>query len=125
MEFRTVTLILASVGLSALAQITMKFGMSNPEIQRALAIASNYRNAAWQISTNFYVLLGIVLYALSAVLWLLVLAKLDVTRAYPFVALGFVVTMVLGYFILGEGVGFIRLAGTFLVILGVVLVAYS
>ena len=46
--------------------------------------------------------LGLGLYGASAVLWLWVLSRLDVSLAYPLVSLGFVVTMGLGIVWLGE-----------------------
>jgi multidrug transporter EmrE-like cation transporter len=65
------------------------------------------------------------LYLFGAMLWLLVLAKIDVTQAYPFVGLGFLITMALGMIWLGESVSSARFAGTVLVATGVILVARS
>ncbi|MBF5095572.1 EamA family transporter [Azospirillum sp. INR13] len=59
------------------------------------------------------------------VVWLAVLAKVEVTMAYPFVGLGFLVTLALGVLLLGESMSLTRLIGTLLVVLGVVLTAQS
>ena len=80
---------------------------------------------AWLAATNWQVLGGLALYALGAILWLLVLARSDVSFAYPFVALGFIITMVLGWAILGESLGAARLIGTLLIVAGVSLVSSS
>jgi multidrug transporter EmrE-like cation transporter len=122
MSLRIVLLILTSVSLSALAQICLKLGMSGEEVQRALADGSRLR-AAGTVAGSPFVFLGLLLYAVGAVVWLLVLARLDVSVAYPFVGIGFVITMLLGFLVLGEPVGALRLAGTLLVAVGVVLVA--
>ena len=73
--------------------------------------------------TQPYVLLGLGLYGLGAMVWMLVLAKLDVSVAYPFVALGFVVVMVLGAIVFGEPITNAKLLGTALVGVGVWLIA--
>ena len=56
---------------------------------------------------------------------ILVLAKVDVSLAYPFVGVGFIVTMVLGWLLLQEPVGLTRITGTLLVAIGAYLVAQS
>jgi drug/metabolite transporter (DMT)-like permease len=65
------------------------------------------------------------MYVLGAGLWLLVLSKVDVSLAYPFVGLGFIMTMLLGWLFLHEGVGVERIIGTLLIAGGVVLVSRS
>ena len=59
----------------------------------------------------------------SAAIWLLVLARVEVSFAYPFVGIGFIVTMVLGWWLMGDSIGLQRLAGTLLITAGVVLIA--
>ena len=55
-------------------------------------------------------------------MWLFVLAKLQVSVAYAFVALGFLLTMILGCVFLGEPLTLRKLTGTGLVVLGIWLV---
>ena len=114
-------LTLASVGLSAAAQLALKHGMSQPATQAALGAGAAH--AARAVATHPWVWLGLGMYAVGALVWLLVLARIDVSRAYPFVGLGFVLVMALGALLLGESVGPARLAGTLFVAGGVLLVA--
>lgn len=67
--------------------------------------------------------LGLLLYGGSAVLWLWVLSRLDVSLAYPLVSLGFVVTFALGVWWLGEPFSWTRLAGCTLIVAGVAVLA--
>jgi multidrug transporter EmrE-like cation transporter len=120
MNLRILILILISVSLSAVAQIALKSGMSAPSVQQALTHSPLPLGA---IASSPRVLLGLLLYAFGAVLWLLVLARLDVSLAYPFVGLGFILTMLLGFFLFDEPLGAARLAGTLLVATGIILVA--
>ena len=122
MNLTVLLLILTSVLLSAIAQITLKMGMSSPIIQQAIASASNV--AVFQsIATNLYVLGGLTLYFASAAVWLFVLAKVDVSFAYPFVGLGFIATMLLAYFINGEVLSTTKIVGTLCIAIGVAIVA--
>ena len=122
MNLTVLLLILMSVFLSAIAQITLKMGMSSPIIQQAIVSASNV--AVFQsIATNLYVLGGLTLYFASAAVWLFVLAKVDVSFAYPFVGLGFIATMLLAFFINGEVLSTTKIVGTLCIAIGVAIVA--
>ncbi len=122
MNLSTLLLILISVSLSAVAQVSMKHGVSQPDIQRNLAEPAT---ALGYLATNGYVLAGLMLYVTSVAFWLFALARLDVSVIYPFVGIGFILTMVLAALVLGEPVGPLRVAGTLLVVAGVALVAQS
>jgi len=117
-------LILANVLMTSLAQIVLKAGMSAPEVVRTLA-------GEWRLTAlvgvlfHPWVLGGLVLYFGAALVWLVVLSRLDVSLAYPFVGLGFVVTMLLAWVLLGETLTPARIAGTLLISVGVVVLASS
>lgn len=123
MNLRIFILIIASVSLSALAQITLKLGMSDKATQSHQS--QDWLAYLFTAFSNKFVILGLGLYGFGAVLWLLVLAKLDVTYAYPFVGIGFILTMLLGYFFLGESLTLTRIMGTLLVVSGVMLISRS
>lgn len=123
MTLRSFVLIIASVSLSALAQVSLKYGMSTPAVQRALAGPSRRLDMVLAVAGSGGVLLGLALYVASMALWLLVLARLDVSLAYPFVGLGFLLTAVFGFLFFQEPVGGLRLTGTLMVAAGILLVA--
>lgn len=113
---------MCSVLLSSIAQIVLKMGMSNPVVLSAIQSASALQSVK-AIATNIYVIGGLGLYFASAAVWLLVLAKVDVSFAYPFVGLGFVVTMLLAFFISGEPLTSTKIAGTLCIAIGVAIMA--
>jgi drug/metabolite transporter (DMT)-like permease len=117
-----ILLIICSVLLSSVAQIVLKMGMSNPVVLSAIQSASTLQTIK-TIATNFYVVGGLGLYFASAAVWLLVLAKVEVSYAYPFVGLGFVVTMLLAYFIGGEALTSTKIAGTLCIAVGVAIIS--
>jgi drug/metabolite transporter (DMT)-like permease len=102
--------------LSSAAQLAMKRGMNAPP---GADLGATYGHALG----SPLVWLGLVLYAGSAALWLWVLARLDVSLAYPLVSLGFVITFALGVWWLGEPFSWLRVAGCTLIVLGVGLLA--
>jgi multidrug transporter EmrE-like cation transporter len=115
-------LVLLSVLLSAAAQILLKLGMSSPAVQTALA-APFGPPALLAIATSPMVVGGLAAFGLSAVVWLFVLSKIDVSYAYPCVALGIVLTVLAGHFLLGEPISVGRIVGVAVIIAGVVIVA--
>ncbi len=71
------------------------------------------------------VFVGLGLYGIGAILWLFVLGRAPLSLAYPFVGIGFILTMLAGAFFLNENLTFARVAGTLLIAVGCVLVARS
>lgn len=118
-------LILISVLLSAGSQVLLKIGMSTPAVQATLTANGPSLASAWMVFTTPTVILGLACFGLSAISWLLVLSKIALSQAYPFVALGTLLTVAAAYFMLGEAVSPMRLAGVAAIAVGVVLVGFS
>lgn len=114
-------LILVSVILSAAAQVALKAGMISPAIQQSVGAAVATRIVT--ILTNPMVLLGLFFYGASAAVWLLVLQKIPVSTAYPFVALGIVLTAIAGRLVFNDPFSGAKIAGTLLIVGGVVVLA--
>jgi drug/metabolite transporter (DMT)-like permease len=104
-------LALVSILISVAAQFTLKAGMrGSPGLP--------------EVFLQPLVLAGLGLYGLSAVCWLGVLGRWDVSKAYPMVGLGFVVAALVGLW-LGEPVSPLRWAGVALICCGVMLISRS
>lgn len=124
MTGKALLLIFGSVALSAFAQIALKIGMGGDAARQAMTHAS-LLHGYLRLLLIPAVAGGLVAYGLSALLWLRVLAEIDLGKAYPFVALSIVVTMAAGALFLGESVPMLRALGAALVIVGVLLVGIS
>jgi multidrug transporter EmrE-like cation transporter len=120
----TIALTLLCVSLTAAAQIALKLGVSGAKMQGLLA-GTGTSNFLIRAILSPTVLVGLALYAVSTVLWLLVLAKSDVSYAYPFVSLGFVFTALYASIMLHEPMAVARVAGIALIVTGVFFVARS
>jgi drug/metabolite transporter (DMT)-like permease len=71
------------------------------------------------------IILGLALYALGALAWIVVLSRLDLSHAYPFLALNFVLVALVSWLFLGESIPVLRWAGIGCICIGIVLVARS
>jgi multidrug transporter EmrE-like cation transporter len=125
MRVPLVLLILVSVLLTSGSQILLKYGMTRPAVKLALADQASPLVSFQAIATSPAVLMGMTFFGLSAVLWLFVLAKIPLSTAYPFIAIGIIITVVAGRFLFAEPVSLFKLFGIALVIVGVICVGSS
>ncbi|MBM3306906.1 MAG: EamA family transporter [Candidatus Eisenbacteria bacterium] len=70
-------------------------------------------------------LLGLVLYAVSAVFWISALSRVQLSYAYPLLGVGYVLVAVASWHLWGESMGLQRILGTIVVAVGVYLVGTS
>ncbi|MEO6093201.1 MAG: permease [Novosphingobium sp.] len=115
-------LIVLSVFLSASGQVVLKYGASGERIRAAVA-AGGWAEAAFAMLTSPAVLLGLIIYGLSAVSWVVVLTKVDLSQAYAFVSLGFVLVFLSGWLVLREPFVPSRLIGTLVIAGGCYLIS--
>lgn len=123
MSLASIALLVVSVLLSTAAQLLLKVGMSAVRVGGSgqgdpVAFATAVALSPWVVG-------GLAAYGASAIVWLGVLSKVDVSRAYPCVALGFALTVLAAHVLLGEPVTVARLIGVGAICLGVVVVALS
>lgn len=74
---------------------------------------------------NPWVFIGLATMVVSMASHLIVLSRVEISFAYPFLGLSFVLITAWGYFALGESVGALRLFGVLLITAGVIVVARS
>ncbi len=120
---RILIIALISILFSVAAQFSLKAGMSSETVRQSLAMPFSSRTV-FTVLGDPRVLGGFLLYGMGAVVWLAVLSKWDVSKAYPLVGLGFALTVAIG-FLMGEHVTAPRVTGVVLICLGIVLVARS
>lgn len=117
----TLSIAILSIALSVAAQFSLKAGMSGEGVKEILLQPLSLRSA-FSVLTDKFVVGGFLLYGLGAVVWLGVLSKWDVSKAYPLVGLGFVLTLVIG-FMVGEHVTMPRVIGVLLICAGVFMIS--
>ncbi|WP_138205751.1 SMR family transporter [Haloimpatiens lingqiaonensis] len=117
-----ISLILTSVFLGALGQILVKVGAPNLQLNFS---GINIFYSILGILKNLPVMMGIISYGVSFLLWIKVLSKVELSYAYPMVSLGYVLVMIFSYFIFKENITLPRILGTALIIVGVIFIARS
>jgi multidrug transporter EmrE-like cation transporter len=118
-----IPLILFTVLTNFLSQIMLKKGMT--QISLDSLNANNVLSAIPGILTNFFVMGGLLVMVISMASHLLVLSKVDISYAYPFLGLSFVLITLWGYFALSEPINAFKICGVALIVMGVALVAKS
>jgi len=69
-----------------------------------------------------YVFMGILLYAVSSILWMVALSKAELSYIYPLIGAGYIITSILAWVFFGESLTFIRFMGIMMISTGVFLV---
>ena len=114
--------IITSVLLNALAQILLKAGMKNFS---NIDLKNNVIQTFISIAINPYIISGFISYGISILLWLWVLSKVDVSYAYPFQALGYIVVTILAWLIFQENINLTRIIALIFITLGLIILALS
>ncbi len=118
-----IALILVSVGLAAVAQLTLKHGM-NQVTAKSGALGLSGDSIRTVVATPA-VWIGLALFGSSAVVWLAVLSRASLSFAYPFAALTYVLIVLFDKLVLHEDVSALRWGGVALIVAGIVLVAQT
>jgi drug/metabolite transporter (DMT)-like permease len=122
-KFLVLALILVDVILNVTGQLSLKYGMS--KFGNFSLSLDTLPPIFFKAATNPHVLLGLICYGLGFMVWLIVLAKAEVSYAYPLISLGYVFTAILARALFGEAVTVTRMAGILITCLGVFLIARS
>ena len=124
MTLPTFVLILTGVLLDACAQLLLKAGTN--ALGGAITLtAQNWFPVFVKVLTQWPILAGLACYGISVVVWIIGLSRTDVTVAYPMLSLGYVVSALGAWLLLGEIVSPQRMLALAVIIAGVVLLARS
>lgn len=114
-------LVLFAVIVAAGGQLMLKHGM-----QLATARArSSGGSLVFAAATTPWVLLGLVVFAVSAVTWLAALSRVPLSIAYPINAIGYLIILTASVLVLHERANLLTWAGTVLVVSGLIIVVLS
>ena len=116
-----IPLILFTVLTNFASQILLKKGMT--VIEKFEISVTGIMASATAIILNPYVILGLFVMVISMASHLVVLSRVEISYAYPFLGLSFVLITLWGYFVLQEDVNFWRILGVLLICAGVAVVA--
>ena len=121
MTIGSLALVLFAVIAASGGQLMLKHGMQVATARTRGGGGSLVIAAA----TTPWVLLGLLVFAVSAVVWLAALSRVPLSLAYPFNALGYLVILTASIVVLHERANLMTWAGTVLVVSGLVIVVLS
>ena len=114
--------IFAAVILVVAGQTLAKLGMKTiGNIDTSGGLVEFYLKAF----LNPYIFMGTLLYGSAVFFWLYVLSKVELSYAYPFLALTYILVILAAWLVLGESIPILRWIGLFVICIGVFLVAKS
>lgn len=122
-KYLVLGLIFLDVLLNVAGQLSLKYGMT--QLGNFSLSLSTLPPVFLKAATNLNVLLGLCCYGLGFMVWLIVLAKAEVSYAYPLISLGYVFTAILARVLFGEAVSAMRITGILITCLGVFIIARS
>jgi len=113
-------IILCGILCASLGQVFWKIGMN------AVGAVNEFTlPGIISMFLNPLVILGLCMYGLSTIFWLVALSQRDLSYVYPFIALTFLIVLLVSKFILHENIGIYRIAGTLIIISGLILIVRS
>ena len=98
----------------------IKLGVTRPG---AISNSDNLVGLVLMILQSPLILGGLVLYGVGALAWIAVLARMDLSYAYPFLALNFVLITLVSRIALGETIPTTRWIGIAVICIGIFLIA--
>jgi multidrug transporter EmrE-like cation transporter len=119
---KNILLILTSVSLNASAQLLMRKGMLRIG---EVSIAYSLLKVLPQMITNIFLWLSLCCYGISIITWMIVLSRVEVSYAYAFSSLGFILVTIMGVIFLREQISTLKMLGICIICLGVIILARS
>lgn len=112
--------ILISVLASTVGQLLLKKGMNS---MGSITLSSNqFLSTVWKMVTNPYVFIGLAIYFAGTVFWLAALSRVDLSYAYPFASLSYVIMLAASWIMFDEKITLSRVLGTIVIGIGVLLI---
>lgn len=123
MSSKSMVLILVAVLLGVVGQLLLKMGITQVGTLAFGSGLAGLIQLGLRVFGNLKVLGGFAVYGLSSLFWIVVLSKVDLSLAYPMLALNYVLVPLTAWLFLGEQVPTLRWLGAGVVIIGVVIIS--
>ena len=118
-----ISVILACVAMNVTAQVMMKHAMRGKAGHFGDASPVDIVLGGLKLLMNPLVFGALSLYALGAMFWLFVLSRFDLSYAYPFGALSYVLITAASWLIFKEDIPLMRIAGIGCIMVGILILA--
>ena len=114
-------IIFLGVLLSASGQIFLKLGA---DTIGPIALKRNIIELL-DSSFNIYILLGLLSYFFSTIIWIVALSRVNVSTAYPMLSFGYVIVAIAAWVLFNEPLSALKITALSIIIFGIVLLSQS
>lgn len=117
---QNISIIICSIFLSSFAHLSLKKGVSQIELflWNEMDIFKIIK-----IGLNPWVFSGMMLHVTALIVWLWALSRVDISFAYPFLALGYIIVGIMAWIWLGESLSVTRIIGMIIILIGLVVIS--
>lgn len=117
------SLLIVASALTVIGEVLLKLGM-NAVSARVGAFSVDPR-VLWATFTDWRVILGFALVFGGALFWLGVISRVNLSFAYPLLALNYVLILIPSRYLLGEAITPSKLVGAVIVVAGVIVITWG
>lgn len=118
--YRTILMVLFTCLLATCGQIALKLGMSG--IGRiGISDFNNYLIILHKMVLCPKIWLGLFIYIIVAISWMIILSRTDLSLAYPLLSINFVLITFAAWLFLGEPLIASRVAGVLIICFGIII----
>lgn len=106
-----------SICMGAIGQVLLKFGAD--KIGSLTFSAGSLFSDMLKIIKTPQIIIGMIFFGVSSLLWIKVLTRAELSLVYPLVSLSYIIVAVLSYFLLRENFTVPKILGIAVIIIGV------
>lgn len=121
-KLRKTIILFSSVIAVGLGEILLKYGLTK---LGQLDFGQFMLQSFILIFTSPYILLGILLFSASSLLWLIALSETELSYAYPLLGMGYAVVAFFSWIIFNEALTALRIVGILVIMSGVIMMSRS
>ncbi|WP_322490351.1 EamA family transporter [Chloroflexus sp.] len=116
-------LLITASALTVTGEVLLKIGINH--VTTHVGAFSLEPRVLWATFTDWRVILGFTLVFGGAIFWLGVISRVDLSFAYPLLALNYVIILIPSRVLLNEPITMIRLVGALIIVIGVIVITWG
>lgn len=117
------SLLLTASALTVTGEVLLKIGINH--VTTHVGAFTLDPKVLWATFTDWRVILGFALVFGGAIFWLGVISRVDLSFAYPLLALNYVIILIPSRILLNESISLIRLIGALIIVIGVIVITWG
>ncbi len=116
-------LLLTASALTVIGEVLLKLGVN--AVSARVGAFSLSPEVLWATFTDWRVLAGFALVFGGSLFWLGVISRVNLSFAYPLLALNYVIILIPSRYLLGEQITPTKLVGALIVVVGVIVITWG